>query len=410
MPSVGSLILRQCLGSGKVTFLLRSLRYASGSLLASLSSLSLRTAWVVVLGSPLSDAQWQLASLPIRMGGLGAQDPVHIHPQAAVSSLILAAKHSATTGITCPRFPLELREALLALRTSARALGSELTQSLSASSLAGILLHPLLDSWDSQRAWTAAVDEASAFRWDSEASDRLARLRQVQSGAHCWDWPTRFPGPPHAELHFTAPEWQALLRFRLGAPFAVAGSCSECAGPLDPFGDHALCALSGLHARHNRLRYPFRDEVLAAGLACRTEVAIPGSSERPADVLLHVPDQPAPLAVDVSLVHPLRPSLAEDAAGRAASQRELAKEQLYSSPCKAVGWGFRPCAVETTGAWGPSGRRLVRMLTRRQSMRLGVPVKEVAAGVCGHLSATAAQGCGTMLVRAYGLGEAGCLS
>ena len=63
-----------------------------------------------------------------------------------------------------------------------------------------------------------------------------------------------------------------------------------------------------------------------------------------------------------------------------------------------MGWTFAPCAAETTGAWGPSGQRLVRTLIRRQSMSLGLPIEETASAVWGHLSAVVAKG---MLVRAF---------
>ena len=95
-------------------------------------------------------------------------------------------------------------------------------------------------------------------------------------------------------MHFTAPEWQALLRFRLGAPFAGVGVFALCGG------DHW-------------------------GMG---------------------------------------------------SFRAQTSEDAHSPPEHAPG-----CSV-----------------------------KDVAAGIWGRLFATAAKGCRTMLVRAFGLGEAGSLS
>ena len=163
-PHSASLILRQCLGSARVMYLLRTLRFSLGTELASLASQLLRSSWGVVLGVTLAHAQWPLATLPIHLGGLGAQDPAQIRPRAAVSSLLLAAKHSAVTGIQCSAFPADLLAAVSALRASAPALSSELLQCLSELPLAVVMEHQSLDSWSTQSSWTAARSDAAASR------------------------------------------------------------------------------------------------------------------------------------------------------------------------------------------------------------------------------------------------------
>ena len=111
------------------------------------------------------------------------------------------------------------------------------------------------------------------------------------------------------------------------------------------FGDHAVCcASSGLYACHNRLRDGLRLEAEAADLPVLTEVTISGSDARAADLA----DQSAPIAVDVSVVHPLHPSCrtAEDTARRSADDRERRNVQLHASSCAAAEWSFLPCAAE----------------------------------------------------------------
>ena len=80
-------------------------------------------------------------------------------------------------------------------------------------------------------------------------------------------------------------------------------------------------------------------------------VAVPGSDIRPADLLLNLPEQSAPTAVDV--VEPLYPSsrTAEDTAGGFVQLRERFKAQQSSASCAVAGWtSFVPCVAE--GLWG----------------------------------------------------------
>ena len=89
-PHSASLVLRQCLSGIKVNFLLRTADPATAKWTATQVSPMLRTTWGVLLGSPVSDAQWELACLPIRFGGAGIQDPLHFWDAANISSWMTA--------------------------------------------------------------------------------------------------------------------------------------------------------------------------------------------------------------------------------------------------------------------------------------------------------------------------------
>ena len=70
--------------------------------------------------------------------------------------------------------------------------------------------------------------------------------------------------------------------------------------------DHALsCVSCGLHARHNFLRDALGTECAASGWPIKLEAHLPGVLQRPADILVSVPEDASPLAVVVSVVHPL---------------------------------------------------------------------------------------------------------
>ena len=72
------------------------------------------------------------------------------------------------------------------------------------------------------------------------------------------------------------------------------------------------------------------------------EVQLPGANTRLVDILVEDPSDAAPVAVDVSVVHPLHPSavLAEDTPGSAAAAREAEKRatnaaKAFSDHCMA---------------------------------------------------------------------------
>ena len=89
-----SLIARHCLGAAKVTYLLRALPFDAGDFLARRSELLLRECWSEIVGTSLPDANWALAYLPIKDGGLGAHNPLVIHPFAAMPSAIFSLRLS----------------------------------------------------------------------------------------------------------------------------------------------------------------------------------------------------------------------------------------------------------------------------------------------------------------------------
>ena len=148
--------------------------------------------------------------------------------------------------------------------------------------------------------------------------------------------------------------WQ-LRPASCGPPMQANSICGGCGARLDLFGDHTVsCASCGLYARHNRLRDAFAVELRLAGVPVRTEVQLPGSQSRPADIFIADPESAVPTAVDVSVVHPLQLSAfsAEDAPGTFAASRELATRTSSAAECAAAGWNFVPICAETTGAWG----------------------------------------------------------
>ena len=87
-PRAASLILRQCFSACKVNWILRTAAAPVGRALAEGTAPLIRQAWEGILGAVGSDLSWELASLPIRLGGAGLASPLPICDAAVVSSWI----------------------------------------------------------------------------------------------------------------------------------------------------------------------------------------------------------------------------------------------------------------------------------------------------------------------------------
>ena len=109
-------------------------------------------------------------------------------------------------------------------------------------------------------------------------------------------------------------EFILAVRYRLGLPiFLQEGNCpmNRCQGFGDKYGDHAIsCAINGERiAKHNHVRDAIFAAASQAALGPRKEPAglLPGSDDRPADVLLPFWANGKDAALDVSVVNPLQP-------------------------------------------------------------------------------------------------------
>ena len=338
-------ILRSCLSACKVNHLLRALPYEHGNSLAASTKLKLVDSLTSLVGAPVSFSQWGLAALPVRLGGLGLHDPLTVHPGARISSIVATSVGAASFGL--PSVEISHGE-FLALSALEPACGT-LVAALRSNMTLGISLSPemnhdqLFDSWSSQHAWYSLQTEFSARILDETLPPRERKLRELFSGAHAGEWLTcptpSFPAPP-----WSSSDWQSLLRWRLAPPLQLAEHCPLCGSAQDAFGDHVLCCkASGVYGRHNALRDKLADLLREAGFNCRTEVELPGTNRRPADVFAPVFPGASPMAFDTSVVHTLLPSRSASAtvaAGVAAQSREESKVKELGEACARRSWGY----------------------------------------------------------------------
>ena len=194
---------------------------------------------------------------------------------------------------------------------------------------------------------------------------------------------------------------------RCGIPVRKEGLCTTCGQPADPDGDHTLaCASCGLYRRHNLVRDCVAALCRETGWDTQLEVALPQEAEgsqrlRPADIFL--PTRGArPLAVDIGVSHPLRPSapiVVREGEAESAARHEERKMAQMGGPCKKFGWLYKPMCFEATGGWGPGAGALVRAVTRAISLKDGVDFLTVSARVAETVAVTLAKGVAEMIIR-----------
>ena len=129
------------------------------------------------------------------------------------------------------------------------------------------------------------------------------------------------------------------------------------------------------------------------------QVALPNLASRPADILCRATFG-KPLALDVTVSHPLRLSASIAARGEVAASAEAAelrKRHTSQLACAQAGWGFRPVAFETTGGLGTSAIHTCRKLSRYLCMRRGVAASVMSMEIARSISLALAKGKGEML-------------
>lgn len=214
------------------------------------------------------------------------------------------------------------------------------------------------------------------------------------------DWLTAYPCKSLG-LHLRRMEFVTAARYRLGLPvFQVEAACPmpRCVRASDRMGDHAIsCGIGGERiARHNHVRDAIYNTAVQAGLGPVREPdgLLPGSDDRPADVLIPVWSGGRDTALDFTVVNPLQEALVTAASESGSSAVEHAhqlKLRKYGERCEGEGITFLPLAVDTLGGWHPEALDVITRLGRQLARNVGKLDEEVVR----HLR----QRLGVLLVR-----------
>ena len=135
---------------------------------------------------------------------------------------------------------------------------------------------------------------------------------------------------------------------------------------LGCFRDHAVsCMRNGINQLHQAAQDWLLKSARSAGITCSREAELP-DKDRPADVLFHNWSGDGPLAVDLTVSHPLRPSEAQptpEGVRKSMIAQEDHKCKKYSRKCAQVGWGFMPLAIHPFGGLTPTGTQFLHRLS-----------------------------------------------
>ena len=345
-PHAEFVLLRSCLSLPKVMFLLRCLDTTEHTDLLQSFDSTTRGALSRILGSPVTDTQWDQAKLPVSMGGLGLR-AAEDHASVAYASSLLSS-HTMINKLLGRANDDDIQPSLP--QPILDDISLKQGEAVDTESLIGV----------PQRAACLKVDllnQSLLLNSISEEGEARETARMASLGLpHSGSWLSVVPSPALG-LHLRAAEFTAALRYRLGIPiYTSEGPCPACCLPSDVMGDHALgCAKNSERiARHNLLRDLIFETASNAALAPLKEERhlLPGTAARPGDVLLRRWSDGKDAALDVTVTSPLAPSnLAAAAAnpGGALAKAYQRKVRDTAQACLERGLVFLPIALETLG-------------------------------------------------------------
>ena len=326
-----------------------------------------------ILGGSIPEAAWLQSCLPIRLGGLGVQNPSLTYYAAFFSSGL-----AECSGAYSPNGEQALPNE--ALRAVAEKLSGQIgpDQILITCSSEGalppagqILQHELYK----QKYWSDKVH--TQVQQDLYVSAPLRDKLRLQSekAAHAGAWIGAVPND-NLGFRFGNAEHQLLLSFHLGLPIlpdAAAGApCDDCGQPLDVYGDHLVsCRLGGAWDRHNKVGSTIASIATSAGLNVQREVQIHGK-QRPADLLLTNFVNGQDVAVDLTVIHSVLPSRPWEPHKLAVDQAEATKTAKYQECCTTAGVHFFPLGMDAFGAFGTQGSDLLGKLFHKYAGRVAV--------------------------------------
>ena len=346
-PHLEFVLLRSCLSLPKVMYTLRTVDPTSMQLLWQEFDSVTREALCRILGSPLTDLQWQQAKLPVSMGGMGLR-AAEDHSAAAYCTSFLLSQPLIRDLLHLPpeESSATLPPALLHLLSAKQ--GVEATSE----SLEGV----------SQKMASLAIDlnnkDSLLQHYTREGKTReVARLNSLGL-PHAGEWLNVVPSPSLG-LNLRSLEFVMVAKYRLGIYlYQAAGPCPACGRPSDRLGDHAMCCgYQGERiSRHNQLRDAIYQTAVSAALAPTKEgrFLLPGTDRRPADVLVPGWTAGRDTALDVTVINPLQSLTLAGAAADPGHALKVAYDRkmgAVAADCSRQGITFIPMAAESLGGW-----------------------------------------------------------
>ena len=346
----------------KLQYLLRAAPFFQHTaLLKDLDDL-VRTAIEDLINVRFSDANWEQAVLPTRLGGLGLRRVTDVSLPSFIASVHRCRQLVSTI------LPNNFCEAMSDERKKAE------DEWLSR---AGDKLAPVDEACKQQKSWDAPIAEHLMDQLLLEANqvDRARILGAATSESSAW-----LRALPSASLgtHLDNETVRVAVALRVGADVYSGFHSCKCGTLADTKGHHVLtCRFSaGRIPRHTALNDIVRRALLAAGVPALLEPRgiDRGDGKRPDGMTIYPFSHGRCLVWDATCVNTFAISRLGDASlkpGAAAMKAEKEKCRKYAQLTER--FRFEPLAFETDGACGPTTRSFVRELGARMSAVSGDP-------------------------------------
>jgi len=313
--------------------------------------------------------QWRQATLPIRLGGLGIQDPLSQRLAARVSAIMTFLKDGPRT--LCinldPSFmPSDCPDVVVSLHDQLGAVPPH--QSWSS---VGAILDTFTGAQNSQKWWGDRLAIAAQAKFTSTLSDAELVRFSCQTIPHAMSWLAVIPCPAKRTLLGTV-EFRCLLRWSLGqpvmaeAPPGQSAACPRCLTPVPTTGHHFVCCTqNNITRRHHVVVEALAQVVRQAGYPCKKEQSAPDRT-RPGDLFVSRLTADGPGAIDVTVRDPLAPShpCTAGSIGCWHEAQESQKLTKYHATCARLGWTLRPFVLDVFGGFGPDARALMGTLLK----------------------------------------------
>ena len=370
-PQSELLLLRSCMGVAKLLFGLRTCQPSMMEEAISRFDNGLREAieGIVVCGGPFfGDFQWRMASLPMRLGGLGLLSARDVAVYAFVASRAQSWKlqdHILRDSGVVDLDP-DYVQALEYLR-----------ESLPDFDLGGFTNKDTAPPKTQETLANALFSKiAQNMGNDFGLSPRQKAVVECLQGPHAQDFLTVIPIEGLGQ-RMSAVEYRAILKYRLMIPmFPDDETCPVCRKAcLDQYGEHAVhCKeLPGFKYRHDFVRDALWDILRRAGISAKKEAPVNfltdptdgRSTLRPADVLVFGWVGGKHACVDLTGVSPLVGFRDTGfVTGQAMRKAESKKIEKHAKACEDNQHVFVPLAFDTFGALAPEAIRFLARVQR----------------------------------------------
>ncbi|KAM0014048.1 putative exostosin [Helianthus debilis subsp. tardiflorus] len=354
-PQCELLPLRSCMGVAKLLFGLRTCQPHLMVDAASWFDDGLREAIedIVVGGGPFfGDLQWRLASLPMRLGGLGLLSARDVGDHILRNSGVVGLDGDYLQALE------RLNVSLLDFDIGSFS-NKDTAPSKPQTTLANALFRKIVQSLGEM----------------FDLSSRQKAVWECLKGLHAHDFLTVIPIEGLGQC-MSAVEYRAILKYRLMIPlYPEDETCPICRKAcMDKYGEHAVhCKeLPGFKYRHDWVRDVLWDILRRAGISAKKEAPVNfltdpmegRSTLRPADLLVFGWARGKHACVDLTGVSPLV-GLKENGfvAGQATRKAESKKVNKHAKACAENQHVFVPFAFETFGFLAPEA---IQFLTRVQ--------------------------------------------